>query len=74
MQEIESDVEDRVTFVKIRKVRKPVAKQLDEARGLVTADYQTHLEEQWVKQLKDKYSVVINEEVLSTMLTEKASK
>ena len=74
LQEIESDVEDRVTFVKIRKVRKPVAKQLDESRGLVTADYQTYLEEQWVKELKSKYPVVINEEVLTAMLAEKASK
>lgn len=74
LQEIESDVEDRVTFVKIRKVRKPVAKQLDESRGLVTADYQTYLEEQWVKELKSKYPVVINEEALTAMLAEKASK
>ena len=74
IQEIDSDVEDRVTFVKIREVRKPVAKQLNEARGLVTADYQTYLEEQWVEQLKAKYPVVIHEEVLSEMLSEKASK
>ena len=74
IQEIDSDVEDRVTFVKIRNVRKPVAKQLDEARGLVTADYQTYLEEQWVEQLKAKYPVVVNEEILKQMLEEKAAK
>jgi len=74
IQEIKSDVEDRVTFVKIRNVRKPVAKELDEARGLVTANYQNYLEEQWVEQLKARYPVVINEDVLSRMLTEEASK
>jgi len=73
IQEIDSDVEDRVTFVKIRKVRPPVAKKLDEARGLVTADYQNYLEEQWVEQLKAKYPVVIHEEILQKMLAEKAS-
>jgi peptidyl-prolyl cis-trans isomerase SurA len=72
--QIDSDVEDRVTFVKIRKVRKPSAKKLDEARGLVTADYQTYLENEWVKQLKAKYPVVIHEEVLKEMLAEKATK
>jgi len=72
LQEIDSDVEDRVTFVKIRNVRLPAGKELNEARGLVTADYQTYLEEQWVEQLKAKYPVVINEEVLSAMLAENA--
>ncbi|MCF6171052.1 MAG: peptidyl-prolyl cis-trans isomerase [Bacteroidales bacterium] len=74
LQQIDSDVEDRVTFVKIRKLRPPVAKQLDEARGLVTADYQTFLEEEWVKQLKEKYPVQVHEEVLSALLLEKAPK
>ncbi len=74
IKEIESDVEDRVTFVKIRNVRLPSGKQLNEARGLVTADYQAYLEEEWVEQLKAKYPVVINQEVLTEMLAEKASK
>ena len=74
IQQIDSDVEDRVIFVKIRNVRPPSGKQLDEARGLVTADYQNYLEQQWVEQLKAKYPVVINEEVLTEMLAEKASK
>jgi peptidyl-prolyl cis-trans isomerase SurA len=74
IKEISSDVEDMVTFVKIRNVRLPSGKQLNEARGLVTADYQAYLEDEWVKQLKAKYPVVINEEVLAAMLAEKASK
>lgn len=71
LQEIDSDVEDRVTFVKIRKVRLPVAKELNEARGLVTADYQTYLEEQWIVQLKTKYPVQVDAEVLSAVIAEK---
>ena len=34
-----------------------------DVRGEVTADYQDYLEEQWVKQLREKYQVVINQEV-----------
>lgn len=45
----------------------PEPKQLIEAKGLVTADYQTYLEEQWIKELRAKYPVTINQEVLSTL-------
>ncbi len=45
----------------------PEPKILQEARGLVTADYQAYLEEQWIKELRSKYNVIINEDVLSTL-------
>lgn len=38
-----------------------------DVKGLVTADYQTYLEEEWVKQLRKKYDVIINKEVLKTI-------
>jgi peptidyl-prolyl cis-trans isomerase SurA len=37
----------------------------DEIRGRVMADYQTYLENKWVEQLRAKYPVVINEEILN---------
>jgi peptidyl-prolyl cis-trans isomerase SurA len=46
---------------------KPEPKTLDEARGLVTADYQAWLEEQWIKELRAKYPVTVSQEVLSTL-------
>ncbi len=42
-------------------------KSFDEARGLITAGYQEQLEKEWIAELKAKYPVVINEEVLSTL-------
>jgi len=54
-------------FVNVRKVLKPEVKQLNEARGLITADYQNYLEKEWIKTLKVKYPVVINKEVLSKL-------
>ncbi len=36
-------------------------------RGPVTADYQNYLEEEWIKSLKNKYKVTINQEVLKTV-------
>lgn len=35
-----------------------------DARAAVTSDYQQYLENEWVKQLREKYPVVINQEVL----------
>jgi peptidyl-prolyl cis-trans isomerase SurA len=42
----------------------PSARTFNEARGLVMNDYQSWLEEQWIKNLRKKYPVVINKEVL----------
>lgn len=42
-------------------------KEYSDVKGLVTADYQQMLEEQWVKELRAKYPVEINKEVLSTV-------
>ena len=35
----------------------------DDEKGKVTTDYQDYLEAQWVKALREKYPVVINQEV-----------
>ncbi len=57
----------QVVFVNIREVMPPQPKSLDEARGLVTADYQNQLEKEWIGQLRRKYTVKVNEEVLRTV-------
>ncbi|MDR1699470.1 MAG: peptidylprolyl isomerase [Prevotellaceae bacterium] len=41
--------------------------ELADVRGQVTADYQNFLEENWVKELKEKYPVVVFEDVLKTI-------
>lgn len=40
---------------------------VDDVRGLVTTDYQNALEEQWIKELKAKYPVVVDKKVLKTV-------
>ena len=56
--------ENSVVFALIKEIRKPEPKTLDEARGLVTSDYQNYLEEEWIHSLKEKYTLKVNEEVL----------
>ena len=49
------------------KLLKEMPEEYSDVRGLVTADYQTFLEEEWIKYLRKKYPVFINEEVLKTV-------
>ncbi|HSG67780.1 MAG TPA: peptidylprolyl isomerase, partial [Bacteroidales bacterium] len=55
--------EQSVIFGVVHGVRAPEPKTLDEARGLITSDYQNYLEKQWVAELKKKYPVTVNEEI-----------
>lgn len=66
---IKSDVEELTVFIKITEIVSPQPKKLNEARGLVTADYQSFLEKNWVEQLKKKYPVSVNEEVLNLIIS-----
>lgn len=56
-----------VVFVNVHKKLDPMPKSLSEARGLITADYQTYLEKEWMTNLKKKYTVAVNQDVLSTI-------
>lgn len=57
-------IDNADVFVYVRKVLKPEPKELNEARGLITADYQNYLEKEWIAELRAKYPVVLNKEVL----------
>lgn len=49
------------------KMLKKGPEEYTDVRGQVTADYQTYLEEQWIEQLRKKYAVILNEDVLNTV-------
>jgi peptidyl-prolyl cis-trans isomerase SurA len=58
---------DQVVFVDVKKVLPPQTKSLDEAKGLVTADYQSYLEKEWIESLRKKYPVTIHQDVVDTV-------
>lgn len=49
------------------KILKSGPEDYTDVRGLVTADYQDELEKQWVADLRKKYAVTVNREVLKTV-------
>ena len=57
-----------VTIINILREVGPEPKLLNEAKGYIVSDYQEYLEKQWIQDLKSKYSVVINEEVLRSLI------
>ena len=58
----------RMSFRKVERTLKPSPKTLDEARGYVVADYQDYLEQEWVTNLRNTYSVEVKDKVLRKMV------
>lgn len=56
-------------FVTVQMVEiiQPMPKGLDEAKGMITAEYQNHLEREWIKSLREKYSYTVHYDVLHGM-------
>ena len=58
------EMDNKSMLVVINNIIEPEVKPLNEIRGLVTADYQTYLEKEWVKELRGKYNIVVDNKVL----------
>lgn len=57
--------EETKSFVILKKMRSPEPKKLNESRGQITSDYQNYLEKEWIKELKQKYPVEVDNSLLS---------
>ena len=66
-KDIKDDKENKVLVIVVNKILQKSPKTIGECRGNVTADYQSYLDAEWLKYLKDKYKVKVNEDVLSTI-------
>jgi peptidyl-prolyl cis-trans isomerase SurA len=59
--------EKQIIIVRIDKVINPEPKTLQEAKGAITADYQSQLEKDWIASLRAKYPVTVNREILKSI-------
>jgi peptidyl-prolyl cis-trans isomerase SurA len=57
-----------VVFVDVKQKLPAQPKTLEEAKGLITADYQQYLEKDWIETLKKTYPVVVHQEVVETVI------
>jgi peptidyl-prolyl cis-trans isomerase SurA len=60
-------IDGQVIMVDVIDVIPASNKKLEEAKGLITSDYQTYLEQEWIKALRAKYPVSIDKKVLYTI-------
>lgn len=69
VQGISPDIQknSQVIIVNIKEKLKPQPKAIEEAKGLVTADYQAFLEKTWIAELRRKYPHTVNEKVLESI-------
>jgi peptidyl-prolyl cis-trans isomerase SurA len=50
--------------VQVKELLPETQKTLEEAKGLVISDYQAFKEEKWLKELAEKYKIVVNQKAL----------
>ena len=59
----------RFYYIFVHKVLPPKLKELSEIKGIVIADYQNYLDQQWITSLRQQYPVEINENVLQQVIS-----
>jgi len=59
--------EGKFYVVKINEIIPTAQKELSEAKGIVTSDYQNYLEEEWLNALRSKYPITINKDILYSL-------
>lgn len=59
---------DRYVLIKFNDVLPAQPKEFSEIKGLVIADYQDYLEKNWISNLKQKYDVKINRELVNSLI------
>ena len=60
-------IEKQIVFVDFENIAAPQNKTIQEAKGIITADYQNFLEKQWIASLRIKYQFTVDKDVLSTI-------
>ena len=59
--------DDKVVIILVNKVLPKTPKLLNEAKGMVTADYQNFLEKDWLSNIRNNHTIEVKEEVLNSV-------
>lgn len=63
--QVYSNIDKAFYIYKMLEILEPEPKKFKEVRGIITSAYQAQLEQDWIKELKEKYPVSVNEAVLN---------
>jgi peptidyl-prolyl cis-trans isomerase SurA len=66
---ISEDITDngQIVIIQFKEIIPPTVKKLDEARGMITSEYQTYLEQQWIAAMRAEHQFQVNKDVLYTI-------
>jgi peptidyl-prolyl cis-trans isomerase SurA len=62
------NADSSITIINIKQIVGPEPKLLNEAKGYIVSDYQEYLEKNWIEALKAKYPIVVNQDVLRSLI------
>lgn len=58
---------DQIKIVDVREIIPATPKKLEEAKGMITSEYQTYLEQEWIKEMRGRHKYSVNKDVLYTI-------
>jgi peptidyl-prolyl cis-trans isomerase SurA len=58
---------DQIVLIEFKEIIPPATKKLDEARGMITSEYQTYLEQEWISVMRKEHKYTVNKEVLHSI-------
>lgn len=65
---VEKLTDSSYRFVWVKQIVGPEPKSLKEAKGYIVSDYQEYLEKTWLAELRKKYPLVVDEQVLRSLI------
>ncbi|MCR9173639.1 MAG: peptidylprolyl isomerase [bacterium] len=61
------EIDGKYYVARVNEILPPAEKEFSEAKGAVTSDYQSYLEDEWLKELRNKHKISVNEDVLYSL-------
>jgi peptidyl-prolyl cis-trans isomerase SurA len=66
-----STIDTPIRLIRINEIIAPSPKQLSEVKGYAVSEYQDYLQSLWVAELRQKYPVVVNQDVFRSLIRTK---
>jgi peptidyl-prolyl cis-trans isomerase SurA len=58
---------DQIVIIQFKEIIAPSVKKLEEARGMITSEYQTYLEQEWIASMRKEHQFTVNKDVLHSI-------